>query len=100
MGFSREQFLAMSIEEIRPEEEIPRLLDRVDEVMDVPSGPSIWRHRKADGTLIPDNSGAPRMALHAAELGFTHPTTGEELQWEMPLPDDLQGFLDRLRKGA
>ena len=57
-------------------------------------------HRKADGTLIPDESAAPRMALHAAELGFTHPATGEELLWEMPLPDDLQAFLDRLRQGG
>src|SRR5205814_7276061 len=57
-------------------------------------------HRKADGTIIPDKSGAPRMALHAAELGFTHPTTGEELHWEMPLPADLQAFLERLRKGG
>ena len=51
-GFSREQFLSMTIDEMRPEEEIPRLLDRVDEVMEVPSGPSIWRHRKANNELI------------------------------------------------
>src|SRR5262245_28921715 len=31
-----------------------------------------------------DRSGAPRLALHAAELGFVHPTTGQHLQWEMP----------------
>src|SRR5207247_9303239 len=29
-------------------------------------------HRKPDGTLRPNASGAPRMALHAARLGFTH----------------------------
>lgn len=46
---------------------------------------------------IADTSGAPRLALHAAELGFTHPVTGEALHWEMPLPVDLQAFLERLR---
>jgi 23S rRNA pseudouridine1911/1915/1917 synthase len=42
--------------------------------------------------------GAPRLALHAAELGFVHPASGKSLRWEMPLPADLQQFLDRLRK--
>ncbi|MBL9093324.1 MAG: RluA family pseudouridine synthase [Planctomycetaceae bacterium] len=45
-----------------------------------------------------DKSGAPRLALHAAELGFEHPFTGEELRFSMPLPADLQKFLARLRK--
>ena len=31
-----------------------------------------------------------RQALHAAELGFEHPTTGEEMFFEAPLPPDLQ----------
>jgi 23S rRNA pseudouridine1911/1915/1917 synthase len=46
----------------------------------------------------PDDSGAPRLALHAAVLGFQHPVTGQALRWEMPLPPDLQGFLDHLRR--
>jgi 23S rRNA pseudouridine1911/1915/1917 synthase len=49
---------------------------------------------------VPDTSGAPRLALHAAELGFQHPVTGEMLAFEMPLPDDLQEFLRRLRRAA
>jgi 23S rRNA pseudouridine1911/1915/1917 synthase len=39
----------------------------------------------------------PRLALHACELGFQHPVTNKQLHWEMPLPHDLQGFLQRLR---
>ncbi|MDB5624164.1 MAG: RluA family pseudouridine synthase [Devosia sp.] len=31
-----------------------------------------------------------RQALHAAELGFEHPTTGEEMFFEAPLPPDLE----------
>lgn len=31
----------------------------------------------------------PRQFLHAAELGFKHPTTGEPLRFRVPLPDDL-----------
>ena len=46
-----------------------------------------------------DDSGAPRLALHAAELGFSHPATGEELRWTMPLPADLAEFVGQLQKG-
>jgi 23S rRNA pseudouridine1911/1915/1917 synthase len=49
---------------------------------------------------IVDRSGAPRQALHAAELGFQHPITGEALFFQMPLPDDLQDFVGRLRRQA
>jgi 23S rRNA pseudouridine1911/1915/1917 synthase len=48
---------------------------------------------------IADESGAPRLALHATELGFTHPIGGEALHWEMPLPTDLRDFVERLRSG-
>ncbi len=46
---------------------------------------------------ILDSSGAPRLALHAAELGFEHPVTHKPLQFRSEFPDDLQQFLDRLR---
>jgi len=45
-----------------------------------------------------DRSGAPRHALHAAELGFVHPTTGEPILFKSPLPPDLKQWLERLRK--
>jgi len=38
----------------------------------------------------------PRQALHAARLGLTHPLTGREMQWEAPLPPDMQRLLDAL----
>ena len=50
--------------------------------------------------LIKDTSGSPRIALHAAELGFVHPINQEPLRFEMRLPKDLQQFLDRLRTAS
>lgn len=47
-----------------------------------------------------DRSGAPRLALHAAELGFIHPLTGEQISFQMDLPPDLAEFLGRLRAAA
>ena len=39
----------------------------------------------------------PRQALHAAELGFEHPVTGEALLFESPLPEDMAAVIRRLR---
>ncbi len=36
----------------------------------------------------------PRQFLHAYQLEFRHPTTGQELVFEAPLPPDLQAVLD------
>jgi 23S rRNA pseudouridine1911/1915/1917 synthase len=60
-------------------------------------GESVY-NRRPDGSVIPDDSGAPRLALHAAELGFVHPGTGKELSWQMPPPPDLERFIERLRR--
>ncbi|MDP4105517.1 MAG: RluA family pseudouridine synthase [Bacillota bacterium] len=37
-------------------------------------------------------------ALHAGVLGFTHPRSGEYLEFEAPLPEDFKQLLDGLRK--
>ena len=39
-----------------------------------------------------------RQALHAAELGFVHPLTGETVQFAGPLPADMQELIDELRR--
>ena len=53
--------------------------------------------RRANGDVIEDKSGAPRLALHATELGFQHPVTGEKLHWSSPLPPDMTKLIERLR---
>ena len=53
--------------------------------------------KKPNGEMFEDKSGAPRLALHATELGFRHPATEAELHWSMPLPGDLQMFVERLK---
>ena len=41
--------------------------------------------------------GLVRQFLHAARLSFIHPTTGEQLSFESPLPADLEEALGRAR---
>ena len=47
-----------------------------------------------------DPLGLAGQFLHAAQLGFVHPVTGQTLEYEAPLPDDVQAVLDTLRRQA
>ncbi len=60
-------------------------------------GEKVYR-KPLGGKPIPDRSGAPRLALHAASLGFQHPISGKPLYFESPLPKDLTKLLERLRE--
>ncbi len=42
----------------------------------------------------------PRQALHAKTLGFVHPTTGEYMQFDSELPDDMKALIDKWRTYA
>jgi 23S rRNA pseudouridine1911/1915/1917 synthase len=43
---------------------------------------------------------APRLMLHAIELGFLHPVTEQTMQWEVPMPEDMAKVIIRLKRGA
>ena len=43
--------------------------------------------------------GLVRQWLHAVELGFTHPTSGEQVTFRSPYPPDLSRALDIVREG-
>jgi 23S rRNA pseudouridine1911/1915/1917 synthase len=45
----------------------------------------------------PGRHGLDRQFLHSARLGFAHPFTGERLEFESPLPDDLARALEVAR---
>ncbi len=51
-GFSREEFLAKTITEIRPEEDIPGLLEDISKPSMGLEQHGHWRHRRKNGTLI------------------------------------------------
>jgi 23S rRNA pseudouridine1911/1915/1917 synthase len=39
-----------------------------------------------------------RQALHSKKLTLTHPISGEIMSWKVPLPDDMAGLMDVLKK--
>jgi 23S rRNA pseudouridine1911/1915/1917 synthase len=40
----------------------------------------------------------PRQALHATRLALEHPVSGESMEWQVPLPQDMQQLLQQIRK--
>ena len=56
--------------------------------------------RSGQPPLRIDRSGATRVMLHAFELGFIHPASGEELLFECEMPRDMAVVLQRLRGPA
>ena len=51
-GYSREEFLSMTTEDIRSSADVPALLIKRATGIDEPLITSPWRHRKKDGTII------------------------------------------------
>jgi PAS domain S-box-containing protein len=51
-GYSRDEFMRMTIKDIRPPEDVPALLDSLDASVFGLDEAGIWRHRKRDGTII------------------------------------------------
>jgi PAS domain S-box-containing protein len=51
-GYSRDEFLAMTLEDIRPPEDVPALLEAVRALGDGNESNGTWRHRLKDGTVI------------------------------------------------
>src|SRR6185295_16650173 len=51
-GYSKEEFLSMTVEDLRPLEDVPALLIKTAAGIDGPVLTSPWRHKKKDGSVI------------------------------------------------
>ena len=51
-GYSKEEFLSMTIKDIRPREDVPALLDNISKVTDGIDNAGMWRHLRKDGALV------------------------------------------------
>ena len=54
--------------------------------------------RAPSSVLTHAELGLERHALHAGVLGFVHPTRGDPLRFEVPLPADMQHALEEMRR--
>jgi 23S rRNA pseudouridine1911/1915/1917 synthase len=65
---------------------------------DTYGGKPVYSWQLKNTELAPEDPIISRCALHASTIAFTHPTTKKIVRFEAPLPDDMQGLLDLLRK--
>ncbi|UCF14087.1 MAG: RluA family pseudouridine synthase [Phycisphaerales bacterium] len=65
---------------------------------DMYGGKLVYRWQLADAEPAVQEPLLSRVALHAFSLEFKHPTTDKTVQFEAPLPQDMQRLLDALRK--
>lgn len=59
-------------------------------------GDPLYFTRKNNFKPLLERLGFARQALHAAQLGFIHPVTGERLEFTSPMPADMQQLLSQL----
>jgi len=83
-GYSEAEFLGMKITEIRPPEDIPRLMESLSKIEMGLNRVGLWRHYKKDGTLI------------AVEI------TGHTLEWKGKFAEVIlaQDVTERLKTKA
>jgi diguanylate cyclase (GGDEF)-like protein/PAS domain S-box-containing protein len=76
-GYSREEFLAMTIRDIRPTEDVTALKVDIDELRELGRAVRVWRHCKHDRSLIEVEISADDIAFdgRAARLILAHDVT-------------------------
>ncbi|HEX2015635.1 MAG TPA: EAL domain-containing protein [Solirubrobacteraceae bacterium] len=100
-GYSEQEFLGMTIRDIRPAEDIPRLLGSLGSTRSDVEHNDVWHHRRKDGTLMEvevvsealDFDGRPGRLVTAMDI-----TARREAERELRRRadhDDLTGLLNR-----
>ena len=51
-GYSEEEFLTLTIKDIRPPEEVPKLLQQIDNITQTFDSNGVWKHRKKNGEVL------------------------------------------------
>lgn len=98
-GYSQDEFLAMTIADIRPAEDVPKLRDNIEKRRHLLKGSfdhaGIWRHRKKDGSLISVEISSHILQFDGrrAEAVLAHDVT-DRLQVE----ERIAGYMHRLEQ--
>jgi len=80
-GYSRSEFLNMTILDIRPLEDIPKVLQSAWRARDNKPTEPVWRHQKKDGTVFPANVKSWEITFdgHQAALVLTEAVRGRSV---------------------
>ncbi|MEG4279301.1 PAS domain S-box protein [Microcoleus sp. MON1_C1] len=85
-GYTRDEFLNMTVADIRPPQELPRLLENISQVDAGIEFAGVWQHQKKDGTIIDVEITSYALVFDSrnAELVLAHDVT-DRLQAEAEL---------------
>ena len=79
-GYSREEFLAMTLKDIRPPGDVPTVLENAALAGEGPEAGGTWRHRRKDGSEIDVQISAHALSFagRRAELVLAHDVTAHK----------------------
>ena len=101
-GYSKVEFLAMTIADIRPAEDVPRLFEKFNNLsVDQIHFAGIWRHKKKDGSLIDVEITKHSILFQGqrAEVVLAHDVT-ERIRAELFLHRESQKYLTLLHNAS
>jgi PAS domain S-box-containing protein len=87
-GYSRDEFLAMTIKDIAPDTELPAALENVSLIVPTAELSGVWKHRKKDATIIDVEVSSHDVVLdgHLARAVLAHDVT-ERLRAQQALQE-------------
>ncbi len=93
-GYSRAEFLSMKITDIRPPDDVAKLLEHYEEVRNCPASfLTRWKHRKRDGTVFDVEITASALTFHdrPARLVLAHDVS-DRIKAESALRESTQRY--------
>lgn len=88
-GYSKAEFLSMKITELRPPEDIPRLLESLSKISVGLNRIGVWKHLKKDGTLI-----HVEIITHTVEWGgrFAEVVLAQDVTEQLQAKEQLERY--------
>jgi PAS domain S-box-containing protein len=94
-GYSHDEFLSMTMKDIRPPEEVPRLLDYLKRAPVSADDTGVWLHRRKDGTIFP-----AEIAVYLMDLASrpSRLVLASDISERLRAEEELRRAQDRLRQ--
>ncbi len=92
-GYTRDEFLRLSVTDIRPAEDVPLFLERLDASGGSSGAGEAWRHRKKDGEVIDVEIFSHRLEVNGREASLVMVHDVSELRRHR---EELQTLLDSM----
>jgi PAS domain S-box-containing protein len=93
-GYTRDEFLALTIKDIRPAEDVPALLADVAAPSDGLDEAGVWRHRLKDGRLIRVRIVSHPLAFAGRPAGFV---LAQDVTDQLRAEEELRASEERFR---